>query len=210
MLITPPDLAWGCSFRGLWACWFLDAWQHRLRRCLLMCGFTVVGLPYCLAMVRTGLLVPVCGRSWPSLGAWPATALRQLYNFFTQGRLDLGHLRSAGVAGRSRRCLHLDEPGLLCVPARRCPPMVSDASGWAGPPWSAGATRVNHTDHDGGQRGRQWPARVCLTVSSAPRAPPARRRRRLSGHPGRDLRPVRTPQPLPCATGDEPSGCVVS
>src|SRR2546430_17639227 len=79
---------------------FLDAGQHRLRRCLLMCGFTVVGLLHCLAMVQTGLLVPVCGRSWPALGAWPATALRQLYNFFTQGRLDLGHLRSAGVAGR--------------------------------------------------------------------------------------------------------------
>src|SRR5882762_5347538 len=33
---------------------FLDAWQHRLRRCLLMCGFTVVGLLHCLAMVQTG------------------------------------------------------------------------------------------------------------------------------------------------------------
>jgi hypothetical protein len=182
---------------------FLDAWQHRLRRCLLMCGFTVVGLPHCLAMVRTGC--------WPRSAADPgprwAPGLPQHCANFIISLLRAGSIWDICVppGGRAVKALPAARRTRLVVHlGAQMSPLVSDASGWAGPRWSAGATRVHHTDHDGGQRGRQCPARVCLTASSAPRAPPARRRRRLSGHPERDLRPVRTPQPLLCAAGDEP------
>src|SRR5215470_4280692 len=59
MLITPPDLAWvllvleGCG-PGPWA-----ARRHRLRRCLLTSGFTVVWLLRSFAVVMYGPVDPV-------------------------------------------------------------------------------------------------------------------------------------------------------
>src|SRR5215475_9376730 len=59
MLITPPDLAWvllvleGCG-PGPWA-----ARRHRLRRCLLTSGFTVVWLLRHFAVVMYGPVDPV-------------------------------------------------------------------------------------------------------------------------------------------------------
>src|SRR5436190_20558932 len=58
MLITPPDSAWGLLALEGCGPLFLGDRRHPLRRRLLMCGFTVVGLLHYLAMVLTGLLVP--------------------------------------------------------------------------------------------------------------------------------------------------------
>src|SRR5262249_4548507 len=150
-----------------------------------MCGFTFVGLLQCFAMVRTGLLVPVCGRSWPPPGAWPATAQRQLYNFFTQVRLDPGHLSPAGGAGRYGRCRRLGEPGLPCIPARTDLPW--SAAHPAGKITAAVRLGTGHATPGVPEAGV---TRQCLGVGVrdevlvliTPVLP--RRRRRLSGHRG--------------------------
>lgn len=128
MLITPPDLAWGLLVLGGCGPLFLGVWRRPLRRCLLIRGFTVVLLLHYFAIVRTGLPVPLCGRSWPWLGAWPAAALRQLYYFFTQGRLEPEHLRPAGEWGGDP----LPAPGrtrLAVRPGAHVSPLVSGSSG---------------------------------------------------------------------------------
>src|SRR5690242_14240848 len=97
MLITPPDLAWGCCIKGLWAfvsgCLAASAPTPPSRVRLYRCR-----TPSLPGDGTDGSVGPLCGRSWPWPGAWPATALRQLYNFFTQGRLELEHLSPAGGA----------------------------------------------------------------------------------------------------------------
>ena len=200
MLITPPDFGLGLLVLEGCGPLFLGAWRHPLRRRFLVCGFTVVELLHCLARVRTGLLVPSAADPGPGRClACHSTAptLQFLYS---------GQARSGTFAFRrgSRAVKALPESRrtrLVMHPDVQVSPLVSDASGWARPPWPAGATWVNHTDHDGGQRGRQCPGAGVPNgiLGSSPPTARRRRRRRLSGHLGRDQRPTRTPQPLPRA-----------
>lgn len=184
MLITPPDLAWGLLVLEGCGPLFLGVWRRPLRRCLLIRGFTVVLLLHYFAMVRTGLPVPLCGRSWPWLGARPAAALRQLYYFFTQGRLEPEHLRPAGEWGGDP----LPAPGrtrLAVRPGAHVSPLVSGSSGGQdrhGRPVQRG--RIIPIMTEAGVARQRRGAGVARRVPHAHRTRPARRRRWLSGRLG--------------------------
>src|SRR5690348_12177305 len=103
---------------------FLGAWRHPLRRRLLVCGFTVVGLLHCLAMVRTGLLVPSAADPGPGR----ALGLPQRCANFTisllRGRLEPKHLSPTGGADGAA----LPAPGrtrLAVRPGAHVSPLVS-------------------------------------------------------------------------------------
>jgi hypothetical protein len=171
MLITPPDLAWGLLVLEGCGPLFLGVWRHPLRRCLLIRRFTVVILLHYLALVRTGLPVPLCGRSWPWLGARPAAALRQLYYFFTQDRLEPEHLSPVGEWGGDP----LPAPGrirLAVRPGAHVSSLVSSSSGGQdrhGRPVQRGRITPIMTE---GRRGQAVPRRGrCATRSSCSSRP---------------------------------------
>jgi hypothetical protein len=94
MLITPPDLAWVAHIRGLWA--FVSG-------CLVASAPTPPSRvrPYrcrtpSLPGDRTdGSVGPLCGRSWPWPGAWPASTAPTL-QFLYWGQARSRNLSPAG------------------------------------------------------------------------------------------------------------------
>jgi hypothetical protein len=136
---------------------FLDAWQHRLAT-----------LPSHVRFYRCRTPSLPCDGTGGAVGPGlrPILALAgRLARHSTAPTLQFlysGQARSGTFAFRRGSRVVKALPAsrrtrLVVHSGAQVSPLVSDASGWAGPPWSAGATRVNQTDHDGGRRGRQCP-----------------------------------------------------
>jgi hypothetical protein len=191
--------------RGLWAFCFWVIGGIRSDA-----AFSCADLPLSDSFITLQWCLPAYwslrGRSWPWLGARDAAALRQLYYFFTQGRLDLEHLSPAGVAGREAP----PAPGrtrLAVRPGAHVSPLFSGASG--------GQDRHGRPE----PRGRIAPimtevgmARPCLGVGCgagvARRGPRAHRPCRpataAAGRPpGRGGAPGSDAPAVPRAAGDE-------
>ena len=194
MLITPPDLAWVARIRGLWAfvsgCLAASAPTPPSRVRLYRCR-----TPSLPGDGTDGSVGPLCGRSWPWRGAWPASTAPTL-QFLYWGQARSRNLSPARVASQRGCCLRRGEPGSLCIPARTCRPW-SAAHLAEIPPQQVIATRANHIDHGGGRRGPAVPRRGC-----AQRGPGAHRAHWPGGAwAGPSAGPGVSA--APCAAGDE-------
>src|SRR5262245_47803412 len=111
MLITPPDLAWGCSYWRVVGLLFLGCLAASSLMLPSHVRLTVVGLLHCFVVVRTGLLVPLCGRSWPPAGLLACRSTGPTLQFLYSGqarsrtfqsRRGSGAVRVLPAPGRAR------------------------------------------------------------------------------------------------------------
>jgi hypothetical protein len=195
MLITPPELAWGCSV--LESCWplLLGAWRHPLQRHLLVCGFTLVGLLHCLAMVRTGRLVPPLRPILAFAGRLACRSTAPTLQFLYSEQARSTTFESRRDSGAVRRCLHPGEPGSLCIPARACRPWsavrLAAKTAPADRRSAGGSYRLS-----GRPRGQTVPRRGCCATRGSCSSRPSRPAT-MDSCPGARARraPAQAPQP---------------